>query len=85
METIEFRQALFWDVNPKNIDPQNNAQYVIERIMEDGWDKEVRWMWNFYDKKLLLKIAMESKNLSPKTSNFWRLMMNAHFKNKISE
>ena len=33
---MEFQQSLFWDVNPKNIDPQKNAQYVIERVFDFG-------------------------------------------------
>jgi len=31
-----FRQSLFWDVDPKTIDPEKNAKYVIERVLEFG-------------------------------------------------
>ena len=62
-KTIKFRQSLFWDVDPKSIDPNKNAQYVIERILDFGNDKEVKWMWDYYDKKLLKKIVAKSRRL----------------------
>ncbi|MBI2989811.1 MAG: hypothetical protein HYY51_01305 [Candidatus Magasanikbacteria bacterium] len=71
---MKFRQALFWDTNPKNIDPRKNAQYVIERILDFGNDKEVRWMWNFYDKKHLKKVVGKSRCLRPKTKQLWQLL-----------
>lgn len=72
---MKFRQALFWDVNPKNIDTEKNAQYVIERILDFGRDEEVRWMWNFYDKALLKKVVERSRCLMPETKNLWMLML----------
>jgi hypothetical protein len=75
METLKFRQALFWDVDPKKIDVEKNAQYVIERIFDFGNDKEVKWLWNFYDKALLREVLEKSKCLSPKTRALWTLLL----------
>ena len=72
---MKFRQALFWDVNPKKIDTKKNAQYIIERILDFGNDKEARWLWNFYDKKTLKKIVLKSRCLMPQTKNLWLLML----------
>lgn len=72
---MKFRQTLFWDTNPKNIDPQKNAQYIIERVADFGRDDEVRWVWNFYDKPLLRKIIEKSRCLRPRTKNLWMLML----------
>ena len=36
-ETIPFRPTLFWDVDPATIDPDKNAKYIIERIMDFGY------------------------------------------------
>lgn len=72
---MRFRQALFWDVNPKKIDPKKNAQYVIERILDLGNDKEVRWLWNYYDKDFLERIVEKSRCLMPQTKNLWLLML----------
>ena len=72
---LKFRQALFWDTNPQKIDPQKNAQYVIERILDLGNDKEVRWLWNFYDKELLRKTVGKSRCLRPETKNLWQHLL----------
>ncbi len=68
---MKFRQALFWDTDPKKIDPQKHARYIIERILELGEDQEVRWMWNFYDKSLLKNTIEKSRSLKPETKNLW--------------
>ncbi len=75
---MEFRQSLFWDINPKNIDPQKNAQYVIERILDFGTDKEVKWMWDYYDKALIKKSWTNRAVCAraPKTDGkcFWKII-----------
>ena len=72
---IKFRQSLFWDVNPKNIDTKKNAQYIIERVADFGNDKEARWVLDFYDKKLLRKIIAKSRCLRPRTKALWTLIL----------
>ena len=72
---IEFRPALFWDTNPKTIDPDKNAVYVIERIMDFGADDEVRWMWYRYPRDVLKKVVETSRVLQPKSRVFWNLML----------
>ncbi len=72
---MKFRQSLFWDTNPENIDLNKNAQYVIERIMDFGRDDEVRWLWNFYDKVLMKKVVAKSRSLRPETKALWTLLL----------
>lgn len=72
---MKFRQSLFWDVNPKNIDPKKNAQYIIERIADFGNDKEARWMWDYYGDKFLRNIINKSRCLRPISKNFWLLIL----------
>lgn len=73
---MKFRQSLFWDVNPDKIDTKKNAQYVIERIMDFGNDKEARWLWQFYDKNFLKKVVAKSRCLRPRTKALWALLLN---------
>ena len=73
--TFKPRQTLFWDVNPKTIDPHKHAKYVIERIMDFGNDQEVHWMWHYYPKKQLKQVAAMSRSLLPRSRNFWKLVM----------
>ncbi len=72
---MKFRQALFWDTDPKKIDTKKNAQYIVERVLDLGNDKEVKWLWNFYDKGFLKKIVEKSRCLRPRTKNLWMLML----------
>ena len=72
---MEFRQSLFWDTDPKKIDPKKNAQYIIERVLELGNDKEVKWLWKFYDRNLLKKVVTESRSLHPRAKNLWTLIL----------
>jgi len=72
---IKFRQSLFWDVNPKNIDVKKNAPYIIERVLDFGNDKEIKWLWDFYDKTLFKKVVRKSRNLMPQTKSLWSLML----------
>ena len=73
--TFKPRQTLFWDVNPKTIDPHKHAKYVIERIMDFGNDQEVHLMWHYYPKKQLKQVAVTSRSLLPRSRNFWKLVM----------
>ncbi|TSC62869.1 MAG: hypothetical protein G01um101448_520 [Parcubacteria group bacterium Gr01-1014_48] len=68
---VLLRRTLFWDVNPKDIDPKKHAKYVIERIMDFGNDKEVRWMWNQYSRATLNQVAKSSRGLRPRTRELW--------------
>ena len=75
---MKFRQALFWDTDPQKISAKKNAQYVIERILDFGNDKEVKWLWDFYKKPFLKKIILNSKSIKPETKELWRLILKSH-------
>jgi len=72
---MEFRQSLFWDTDPKKIDPQKNARYIIERILDLGNDKEVKWMWDYYDKKLIKEVVDKSRSIRRDTRSLWSLIL----------
>ena len=71
---IAFRQSLFWDVDPKTIDPEKNAVYVIERILDFGRDDELRWMAAYYPQSLIQKVVRTSRVLQPKSRALWQLV-----------
>ena len=72
---IKFRQTLFWDVDPKTIDQQKHAQYIIERILDFGNDQEVRWLWQTYPKRLIKKVVNNPRRLMPATKSLWQLLI----------
>lgn len=75
---MRFRQSLFWDVDPKTIHPQRNARYIIERILDFGNDKEVKWMIHYYPRELIRDVVMNSRGLLPQTHSFWQLLTSFH-------
>ncbi|KKQ21277.1 MAG: hypothetical protein US35_C0027G0008 [Parcubacteria group bacterium GW2011_GWA2_37_10] len=73
---MKFRQTLFWDVNPKNIDPQKNARYIIERILEFGNTDEVGWVLKYYPKSVIKKVMrLPRVQLSDKSKALWSLLL----------
>ena len=66
---------MFWDVDPKTIDPKKHSRYVIERILEFGRDKEVRWLVRHYPARLVKNILREKRSpLHEKTRALWELI-----------
>lgn len=73
---IKFRQSLFWDVDPKTIDPQKHAKYIIERILEFGKDEDVRWMFHYYPREVIRDRVQNSRGvLHHKTKALWNLVL----------
>jgi len=72
---MKFRQSLFWDTHPKNIDSKKNAQYIIERVADFGNDSEARWVLNFYDVSLLRRVISKSRCVRPETKALWTLLL----------
>lgn len=72
---MKFRQTLFWDVDPKTIDLKKHAVYIIERILDFGEDKEIRWMAHYYSRRLIRKIISSSRVLRSSTKALWFLIV----------
>ena len=75
MSSVEFRQSLFWDTDPKKIDTEKNAPYIIERILDFGRDEEVRWLRKFYPPSVIKKVVEKSRCLRPDTKKLWTLVL----------
>lgn len=72
------RSSLFWDVDPKTVDPKKHARYVIERIMDYGRDDEARWMVAYYPAETIRRVVREKRSiLHPKTRAFWGLLFSS--------
>ncbi len=73
---VKFRQSLFWDTNPKNIDTKKNAQYIIERVLEFGEANEVGWILRYYPKSTIKKVMrLPRVELSAKSKALWSLIL----------
>lgn len=74
LKPMKFRQSLFWDVDPKTIDPKRHARYIIERVLDFGNEREVRWMASRYQPELIRDITAHSRVLDPKSRALWSLV-----------
>lgn len=72
---IKFRPALFWDTDPKKIDPKKHAHYIIERVADFGNDKEAAWVLDYYSKSLLKRVISKSRCIRPRTKALWTLLV----------
>lgn len=71
---MRFREALFWDTDPKKLDPKKHARYIIERILDLGNDNEVRWMSQYYSRRVIRDTINRSRVLHPKSRNLWQIV-----------
>ena len=74
---MPLRKSLFWDVDPKTIDPKKHARYIIERILEFGEAGEVRWLFRRYPARMIRERIKNSRGvLHEKTKALWSLVLN---------
>ncbi len=77
MKTLsQFLKKYFWDVDFSKLDKEIYASFIIERILEEGDEKVVRWMRDNFDIAQIKNVLFNSKNLSPKSANYWQLIFN---------
>ena len=60
-----------WDVDKKKLDKEKHANFIIEKILEYGDTKALRWIEKNYKKDQIVKVLNKSKRISPKTGNFY--------------
>ena len=75
VKLIKFRPELFWDVDVKKLDPDKYPVYIMERILDLGDDKEIRWMWHYYNHLKLKNIVNNSRVISPQVKTLWQLIL----------
>jgi hypothetical protein len=66
----------FWDADFNTLDIQKHSSYLITRLLEYGDEKAILWMLNHISRKKIKTTVMESRELSPKSANFWGLLLN---------
>lgn len=73
---IKFRQALFWDTNPKTIDPKQHSRYIIERVLDFGTAEEITWLFHFYPRSIIKDVLNERRSVIHKKSHsLWSLIL----------
>lgn len=77
MKTLE-KVALFWDVDRTRLDEDQNADFIIRRILRFGDIADVRWATIRYGAERLASLAEHSRDLDERSRNFWTTHFVAH-------
>lgn len=69
-----FLKPYFWETELARIDSQRHAKYIIERVLEYGDDRAIRWLQKNYSPAQIARVVRTSRVLSPNTANLWALL-----------
>jgi len=68
-------RALFWDTDPVRLDLHNHKEYIIERTLELGDDKAVKWLFSLFTSDDIKKVLAASRRISRKSFNYWSIVL----------
>lgn len=75
MDTSGEIKRFFWDVDFSNLDKNKDRDFIVERLLEMGDEKSTNWLFSVYDKKAIREILKKSKKITPKSANYWALIL----------
>ena len=61
---------LFWDVNPGQLDAEENKGYIIKRVLEYGLWQDWLLLTNFYGLKTISDQSQRFRELDPRSLAF---------------
>ena len=64
---------LFWDCVPEKLDITGNREFIISRILEKGDIASLQWLFKNYNDEEIKTVSQNSRLVTSKTSNFWRI------------
>ncbi len=74
MRTVKLPSSFkkyFWDVDFKKLDFEKSRTFILKRVLDRGDDKALKWLLQRYTKEDIRELLLTSRDLSPKTANFW--------------
>lgn len=71
-----FLKKYFWDVDFYGLSKEKYAHFIIERVLEEGDDKAVKWLNDNFTVAEVKKVFARSRRLSPRSASFWQLTLN---------
>ncbi|MCS7263661.1 MAG: hypothetical protein NZ805_02375, partial [Armatimonadetes bacterium] len=66
----------FWDTEPTRLNFKRHRTFIIERILEFGDEKAIRWLRRTFGDEAIREVVCQSRRISKRTANFWRLILN---------
>lgn len=70
-----FFKEYFWDVDFKKLDLKKYPYFIIERVLEYGDQKAIKWLKKNFTLRQIKRFIKKSRIISPKTANFWSLIL----------
>ncbi|NYE58571.1 DUF6922 domain-containing protein [Carboxydothermus ferrireducens] len=67
----EFK-VYFWDVELCDLNIEKHKRFIIERILNFGDHRALKWVLSNYDEATIKEVVQNSRNLTPKTARFWQ-------------
>ncbi len=67
----EFLYPFFWDVDAKNLNPQEHDFYVINRLLDKGNLEAARWVLNSFPEEKIVETIKTKRDFSPWNAVFW--------------
>ena len=71
----QYRTDAFWDTPLSSIDPLAHRDFVIERLLQYGGMRAIRWLLDTWGPAAIRRVVMNSRNLSPMTAGFWSVYL----------
>jgi len=73
---IPFSKNLFWDTDPKSLDLEKNARFIVERVLMRGGLADWRNLYRIYGYERLKKEVLKIRYLDKVTLNFCSVFFN---------
>ena len=71
----DFLQPYFGEVDFSRLHLPERQVYVIERVLEYGEDRAIRWLRATFSPDKLADVVRHSRRISPNTANLWALVL----------
>ena len=69
---VNFR-FFFWEINDISlIDIEKDSFYIIERLLNEGDEKTLQWLFTTYGEEKIKEVVKESRRLTEKTAYCWK-------------
>jgi len=70
-----FLKPYFWETDLSEVQERRHRTYIIERVVEYGDDRAIRWLRQTYTPAQIARVVRTSRAISPNTANLWALTL----------
>jgi len=70
----DFLEPYFWEVDFSRLRLPERQTYVIERVLEFGDDRAIRWLKETFPPATIADVVCHSRRISKNTASLWALV-----------